>query len=393
MGLRAAYAYAWDLAGFDRPGAARDNLARARDAGLDTITLALAYHAGKFLQPARDGGRVVFPEDGTVYFRSDMAGYGAVKPLVSALTRQHDAAGDLARAGIALNAWTVLLHNTRLGQLHPDMVARNAFGDGYVYSLCPAQPEVRRYAVALCADIARNTAARDLILETPGYLRYAHGYHHEFAQVRSNAWLDAMLGLCFCEACIAGATRAGIPAAALQARVAASIDGYLRAPVDAPADMAMEWLAADLVDGDFAAFARWRCDTVTSLVAEIRAAVPKDRGVWVIPSVSRPSARGWLEGGDLRALARAADGLEVPFYEPSAERVAADAHDVIARAGAIPRAILRPGHPDCEGAGDLAAKVAALRAQGVDDVSFYNYGLLRPHNFAWIAHALAGEGP
>ncbi len=122
MGARAAYAYAWDVADI---ADARATLARA---GLDTVTLALAYHAGKFLRPAASGPRVVFPEDGTVYFNS-RAGYGAIKPLVSAFTRARDVAGDLARAGVALNAWIVLLHNTRLGQLHPDRIARNAFGD------------------------------------------------------------------------------------------------------------------------------------------------------------------------------------------------------------------------------------------------------------------------
>jgi hypothetical protein len=44
--------------------------------------------------------------------------------------------------------WTVGLHNSRLGQLHPDLVCQSAFGDPLVNALCPSQPEVRAYLVA-----------------------------------------------------------------------------------------------------------------------------------------------------------------------------------------------------------------------------------------------------
>src|SRR5581483_6694843 len=93
-------------------------------------------------------------EDGTVYFRP-RAAYGRVRPLVSQVTERQDVLAELiAEGGLAVHGWTVLLHNTRLGQLHPDLVVRNAWGDPLLYSLCPSQPEVRRYAVTLCADLA-----------------------------------------------------------------------------------------------------------------------------------------------------------------------------------------------------------------------------------------------
>ena len=39
--------------------------------GLDTVTLAGSYHAGKFLRPHGQSGKVYFPEDGTVYFKAN----------------------------------------------------------------------------------------------------------------------------------------------------------------------------------------------------------------------------------------------------------------------------------------------------------------------------------
>ena len=86
--------------------------------------------------------------------------------------------------------------------LHPQSTIRNAFGDRYVYSLCPSAPEAREYAVALCKDVTDNYPVTGISLETPGFLPYAHGYHHEFAMVKPNKWLDARLGLCFCDHCV-----------------------------------------------------------------------------------------------------------------------------------------------------------------------------------------------
>jgi hypothetical protein len=388
MPTTSLYAYAWDLA-----GAAGDRaIAEARAHGIGGISLATAYHAGKFIRPWSEGGKVVFPEDGTVYFRP-RAGYGRIKPQVAQITQQEDVLAKLtARGDLAVHGWTVLLHNTRLGYAHPDLTVRTAWGDPLYYSLCPSQPEVRDYAVTLCADLAANYPLAGLNLETPGYLPYAHGYHHEFAQVPGNAWMNTLLGLCFCDACRAGAKTAGIGVEALQKRVMESLDSYLRGPSTVPDDMAGSWLLADLaLDADFAAFQRWRCDVVAGLLAEIRAALPKGSKLGVIPSVQRPTAAAWSEGSDLAKLARACDWLEICAYEPLPERALADLRDCRRRVGPQVelRAILRPGHPDIRSQSQLQATLAALTSEGVRHFGFYNFGMLRPLNLQWLWAAIA----
>ena len=385
---RAVYAYAWDVA---EVGPAR-MAAELSPAGINTISLAASYHAGKFLRPKGTAGKVYFPEDGTVYFRPRAERYGTVKPLTNSLTAERDVLEEIcALDGTAANAWMVLLHNTRLGEAYPDLTVRNAFGDAYVYSLCPANPQVREYAIALCSDLTDRYAVTGVSLETPGFLPFAHGYHHEFGLMRQNRWLDALLGLCFCPSCMSGMGAADIDAEAVRRTVAAAVDGYMASDVDVPDDMAAEWLLADAVgDAAFSAYLRWRCDVVTSLVADIRAAVRDDATVAVIPSVARPSAGAWLEGSDLRALGDAAGTLEVPFYEPDLERLRADVWDVRRRVGdtAALRGILRPGHPDLRNAQQVAAAVAAAESAGITDLAFYNYGHLRSASLAWMAEAL-----
>jgi hypothetical protein len=250
---------------------------------------------------------------------------------------------------------------------------------------------VREYAVALCKDVSDRYPVMGLSLETPGYLPFVHGYHHEFALNRPNVWLNAQLGLCFCEHCRAGAGNAGIDAGALQARVRSGVESYLASDFDLADDMAAAlWLADVEGDAELAAFLRWRCDVVTSLVREIRAAVRSDCALAVIPSVERPTGGAWYEGSDLAALAEAAGTIEACFYEPSAERIAAAAWDVKRRVngkGAL-RGVLRPAFPDLQGTDAVVAAATSLRNAGITDIGFYNYGFLRQRGLDAIPHAI-----
>ena len=144
-----------------------------------------------------------------------------------------------------------------------------------------------------------------------------------------------------------------------------------------PEHVAAEWWIADIVaDPEWAVFLSWRCQLVADLVAEVRAALPRETSLAVIPTVQRPSAAAWSEGSDLGLLAEAADTLEVPAYEASAAAVALDARDVRRRAGADARIsyILRPAHPDLANGAECAAAVRALKAGGLSGIAFYNYG-------------------
>jgi hypothetical protein len=390
MSYKAIYTYAWDLAETGIAAAADE----FRGLGLDTVTIAGSYHAGKFLRPHGKAGKVYFPDDGTVYFNADPSRYGAIKPVANGLLGERDVLRELTdTSSMAVNVWLVLLHNTRLGMAHPDAVVRNAFGDPYCYNLCPSAPEARAYAVGIARDVTESYPVRGISVEAPGFTPYAHGYHHEFALMKSNPWLENQLGLCFCEHCLAGAEKASIDARRLKAEVAGDISAYLDSDVDYPADMAEAFWRADIAaDGDLRRYFDFRNDVVTSLVAEICAAVRKDADVAVIPSVARPTGGAWYEGSDLGAIAGTAGIIEACFYEPSAMRVKADLFDIRRRLrgrGKL-RGILRPSHPDLSTKAEFLAAVAALREGGVDELAFYNWGHLRRANLAWIGDALRG---
>lgn len=374
MPEKGIFVYAWDL--LDEGTA--EVAARLRDAGADTLALATSYHAGKFVRPHGRSGKVYFPGDGTIYFRHREERYGRIRPVPHPMLEDFDplaaikqAAPDMARVG-----WTVCCHNTRLGMAHPELVAKNAMGDPLFYSLNPAHPEVREYLVALIADEAERYELAAVTLETPGWLAYPHGYHHEFALAPLDAWIELYLGLCFAPESKAGAQSAGVDVASLERRVIERIEAWLSSDV-VVGERAIEWVQADLVtDGELGAYLRWRCRLVAELVAEIRERLPEATELRVIPSVQRPTAKGWLEGSDLGMLAAVADALEICFYEPSAAAVAADLLDVRGRIGTAARlrGVLRPTYPDLANGAETAQAVRALRAAGAEGVGFYNYG-------------------
>ena len=381
------YAYPWNLSA--------DNYQQRVDEilslGLQGMNLAVSYHAGKFIHPRGGNHRVYFPEDGVVYFRP-RAKYGRIKPVPSLLLEREDILEYVTKTdGMVLNAWTVLFHNTRLGMQYPETTVRNAFGDGYVYSLCPAHPDVREFALTLCKDLTRNYPITDLLLETPGYLAYCHGYHHEFAQVPPDSWLEAWLGLCFCDHCIVGAGRVGIDGLALQGEVVATIDDYLGSDELPHNKTAVTWFENDVnANEQLKAFLQWRCDVVTSLVKDIRAQVRPEVKIKIITTTQQSHRTSVLEGHDLPALHHVANGLELPLYQPSVKDTETEGKLVIQEVGGAERlsAILRPGWPDMNSQGQVTDTIARVQALGIRDLSFYNYDMLRQVNLKWLKNAL-----
>lgn len=205
------YAYVWDFIdeGLDNV------LERIRHLGIDAVAVAVSYHAGKFILPHNPNAKVYFPEDGTVYFTPRTKYYpGIIRPAVASILNSSDVLSAIDRKceeyGIKLHAWTVCMHNTRLGSKHPEFTVRNVFGDQYPYSLCPAQPEVAEYALGLISDLADNYNLDTIFLESLGYMGFSHGYHHEFFGVKLHPSADALLSLCFCDRCVAEAKKTGI---------------------------------------------------------------------------------------------------------------------------------------------------------------------------------------
>ncbi|WPE21898.1 hypothetical protein [Shinella zoogloeoides] len=386
------WTYPWDIQDQGLEALAADLAGRA---GLNTVSMATSYHAGRFLQPRSPQQKAYFPEDGTVYFRPDESLWRdkTIRPLMAEnVAERGDMLAALAKAraqtGLKVSCWTVCLHNSRLGMLHPGHVTRNAFGNANYYNLCPSSPAARDYVVTLVRDITTNHKPDMLELESPNFMGFAHEYHHEKDGVGLNAEDDFLLSLCFCDHCTARAEKAGVPVEGARRTVARFIAELCERAV--PERQFPDFPEAGIdtfrAHPELHAFLAWRSEPVTSLIGEIRAAADPATRIVLIDLKD-----GWLGGVDLAAVGRLCDGAILCCYDMTPEAVG----EVI-RTG---RTLLGPDkflglglrvfYPEVDGPDILTARVKNAVEAGVDGVNFYNYGLIPARRLDWVGEAVA----
>lgn len=387
------WAYPWDLhdLGLD---AAADLLAAQ---GVNTISLATSYHAGRFLQPGNPRRRVWFPQDGTVYYTVDpdrWAGAEIRPRQAEVVTAEGDYLGMVAdrrdRGGPGLSCWTVCLHNTRLGMAHPGHVMRTAHGDPHLYALCPSSPAARAYVTGLCAEVSARYQPDRIELESPDFMGFDHGFHHEKDGLGLLAEDRFLLGVCFCDHCLARAGSAGIPAEVARETVRDLLDAAFAREVPAARfpDFPEAGLAAFDTLPELAAYLAWRPEPVATLVAEIRAATDPATRVLLIDADGT-----WAGGVDLGRVAPGCDGVLACVYTEPPDRIGA----VLARMRQAigPDRTLIAGfqlfHPNVADAADLSRRVAAA-APFADGFNFYNLGLVPAARLGWIGQALRSAG-
>lgn len=395
---RVIYAYPWDLQGEGIESA----LAHIAELGLTAVSVAASYHSGKFLSPRHPHRRIVFPEGGVVYFRPSEARFRdlPIRPVVSQLVKDQDVLAQIARAsshyGLQFIGWVVGTHNSRLGLQHPEFLCRNAYGDPYVYALCPSHEPVRAFLLAMIEDLLDQYPFHGLEVESFGYLGFFHGYHHEFYSVSLGIFEHALLALCFCSACQQMGREAGLDTERVRQIVCHTLDRRLNEPVDRTSVTAADEMAA-LLEFLFAhlelqVYLKRRNECVTAVLAE-SAALAHRKGVefsCLGPVFARPTALGWVEGLDPRALGSKVDRFIVALYFEEAERRAVEAAYVAGlQLSCALGAALNLGPPYTRTLADVEATLRHIANLGFTSVGFYNYGTLPTHRLQWIRHALA----
>jgi hypothetical protein len=387
------WTYPWDV---QDQGLERTTEDLRDRAGLNTVSLATSYHAGRFLQPRSPAQKAYFPEDGTVYYRPEEATWEGreIRPLMAENVAER---GDMLRAlvdgrdkgGMKVSCWTVCLHNTRLGMLHPAHVTRNAFGNANYYNLCPSSPAARDYVVTMVGEITRLYRPDMLELESPNFMGFAHEFHHEKDGVGLLAEDDFILSICFCDHCMARAAKAGVDASGARETARRFIAEMCdrEVPEAQFADFPAAGIDAFKAWPALHAYLQWRSEPVTSLVADIREKADPATKIVLIDLKD-----GWLGGVDLEAVGKVCDGaiLCCYFMEPDAVTELMTA----GRAALGPDKYLGAGYrvfyPEVTSAEALAARAKAAIAAGADGINFYNYGLIPERRLDWVRKAVDG---
>lgn len=386
------WAYPWDLHDLG----VEETTARMRDLGVNMLSLATSYHAGRFLQPGNPRRRVYFPEDGTVYYRPSEQRW-AGKEIVPQMAEIVDSEGDYLAAmirqrdkgGMGVSCWTVCLHNTRLGLRHPKHVMRTAQGDPHSYALCPSSDAARSYLVTMIEEISHTYRPDRIELESPDFMGFSHGFHHEKDGLGLLPEENFLLGVCFCPHCMARASSAGVPAPKAREIVAGLLDAAMERELP-------EAQFPDFSDVGIAAFAnlpelfvylQWRTSSVTSLISEIKSVTHPDTKLLLIDAVG-----SWAGGVDLAQVAPYLDGVLHCAYFTQTEDIAPLMEETRALLG--PDKTIIAGFqlffPTVSNRSDIENRLARA-APYVDGINFYNLGLVPRARLDWIRSALQVE--
>ena len=222
------------------------------------------------------------------------------------LVRRRDA------GGLLVSCWTVCLHNTRLGLLHPEATTVSAFGDPNPFSLCPSNPARE----PMCARSSQTSPAATGLTGSSSKPHPSWDTTTAITTKRTaSAWLpeeDFIFSLCFCQSCLSRAAKAGVDGMRARHTVRRYMVETCERETPAPRfpDFPQAGIDAFGSVPELHAYLLWRFEPVTSLVAEIRNAADPATQVVIIDLRD-----GWLAGCDAAALGTQCDGLILCAYD------------------------------------------------------------------------------
>lgn len=191
-----AHAYPWDVLGDPA------FVDRVLASGVDEVTLAASYHTTRAATPNHPLHRIVDVPYAALYRPVPLGSWGRLTPVSFGDGDLFaSAAGILHEAGIRVNAWIILAHNTRLGLLHPDLTVVNCFGERYPYALCPSWTEVVDHCVALASAALQDVPVAGVSLESCGQMGLVHLGCHEKTDGAYTPLQQRLLSICCCTAC------------------------------------------------------------------------------------------------------------------------------------------------------------------------------------------------
>ena len=378
----ALWAYPWDLAD-EGP---QTVLRRLREeVGVDGVSLASAYHTFEMLRPHSSSRALLQIPQAAVYFQPQAELYRGtpirphVSPLMGAENWYADAARAAAAVGLDLIAWTVFLHNSYQAGAHPECAEVACTGDISTSRLCPSNPAVRAFAVALSRDLVQNYGISALECESLSFGGFGHTHYHVKYGIEPGRGGRFLFSLCFCPACRDAARGIGIDADAL-ARVAELQVRESFASGRPIREMPEELIAAS---PELSAYIRLREDTVASLLREVRDAAG-------VPASFLVMGDRYAAGVDRARIASIADYMEVLSYTADPARTGRTVSGMLPdlRSSAQLMVGLQaypPASPDAE---TLRANAQGALDLGVRRFSFYNYGIMPMSNLSWVRSAV-----
>jgi hypothetical protein len=386
---RGLYAYPWDIADIGADIA----LGEMNAAGINALNLACTYHPIATFSPRVGARRMMYQELGGVFFPAQKDRYGRIKPATwserKVLSAWAAAADAAEREGVKLNAWTIGMFQPWIAHSYPDCARVTAPG-GVVYAgACPAAPDVRDYLSRLVGDVVSQFPVDTVMLELVGFPAFDYGWVRPRVLVPLGTWTQWLLSLCFCKNCLMNATAKGIDVVRLRFEVVKEIERSLLAagevdPTGSFEERHAEWLESR---PDYAAFIQARDGAVVELLRSVSDAVrsesPATRlNIWSIKDVNLPLVLDLIDGITVGHGDRVEDVRR--FKQSIDSGIDLDLQYLLLMA---PQQGLQSQK--------VRSEMRVVSEIPVDQISLYNYGLLRQGQlmlFAEEMEALSEKG-
>jgi len=396
--MPAVWTYPWNLADEGLEAACAD----LADRGIDALNLASHYHSIRSLD-ARRPESLFSAYPGGCYFDPDPERFAGtlISPLRNAVPGFDDRDGDpvtetvatAADYDISVNAWTVCLHNSRLGANNPTYRIESAFGDAHDHAFCPSHPAVREYFAAV-VEALRERGAGEIHLESIGFQspfhEHGHRWGHPKRQTLPGRTEEALLAQCFCDGCRAAAAEGSINLDQARSVVREYLRKWLTVPnADPPSLDAL--VSREPVLADLFSFRAAVVEQFVARLAEVSESTP----------LSYYAMEGHL-GADTRKLWPA--GVRLEDLTPHLDRAlaicyVADPGRARERVRSLREAVgpsvtidagltLDPAIVPDEGT--FAALVGAVREEIDGTVSVYHHGLATDAHLAMLERTFGG---
>jgi hypothetical protein len=349
--------------------------------GLGALELAVCYHPITNLTPGARGRRLMYMDDGGVFFPARTQRYGRIKPKLPAEAQILDAwpraAEEAGRLGMDLNGWLPALYQPWIAESYPDCARVMATGQPIPSGACPGSPDVQDFLVAIAGDVASQFPLRTLQLEGITFPSFDAGWRLQRILVELGPWSRWLLSLCFCSSCVARASARGIAVDALRSRVSEELYAMYERGENKDGrpfeEVHGERLASD---EDYAAFISLRQDVEVELLTRIADAIDASApgvalGIWA------PKDYDGMQLDLPRVLPRVGVlQTRQPLIAPDNAREArAIAHERGQRVTAIHWVGGRIGPPF----GPAFERALSASVQlGIDQINLFNWAMLAP---------------
>lgn len=385
--MTSVWTYPWGL--FNE--GLEDAVVDLSDRGIETLSMATHYHSVQSMQP-RVPDALFERYAGGCYFKPDSERFREtpIEPVRNRVGDSDDPLSDVIDVaedhGLAVDPWTVLLHNSRLGAEYPEYRIEDVFGNPHGHAFCPSNPEVRDYFAGVTGAIAEYPVG-EIELESVGFPSVFHGhdstYGHAKRQILTSPTEEILFSQCFCDACRAAAgDRVDVDAAREVIR------SILTDSFESPHDDPLPLQALVREHPTLRDLFEFRADVISTLLAEIADGVGgTDVNCYLMDGFGVDPGDGWPAGVTLDAVERHCDRVTAICYEAD-PTVVRDRLRTLKRSVDVPvdaGVTLDPAVVEREE--QFRAVFDAARAESTGDVSVYHHTLATEAQLDWIADA------